>query len=52
MLCFGGLAQGAPSSGSFTGQTFVLMEVHSPSLNGAAGMDGHDCRILPFLFTP
>lgn len=52
MLCFLGLAQGAISSGSCTGQTFTLMEARSPSLNGAVGMDGHDCRILPFLFTP
>lgn len=52
MLCFWGLAQGALSSGSFTGQTFALMEAHLPSLNGAMGMDGHDCGILPFYLLP
>lgn len=49
---FLGLVQGAHSSGSFSGKTFALMEARSPSLNGAVGMDGHHCRILPTLFTP
>lgn len=52
MLCFFWLAQGALSSGGFSGQTFALMEAHSPSLNGAVGMDEDDCRILPFCSLP
>jgi len=39
MLRFLALAPGAHSSGSFTGQTFTLVEVHSPSLDVAEGMD-------------